>query len=382
MADPVISIVPAASKEGKMTTLTETRIDVADQHTTLYYLGATNQKPLPFGSEEAYCGLHAQLQNTAIEYAALTGSDGSMLSQLGVGYHDNNYWNWVIGHGDSSTYASYAWKRILPIEARLRIRVTFVGKDNWHFKVAPVPRALIYPFGWSTWVSLLVTGPHTVEDLADLVQFLFKERCLLPEGESSPLSLLFFFNRVAEGIRSDAFGGKQTREFSNPEVVAVSTVLAKYGGSYSLGALSSTQQGILLRLVRPQGPLPLNPFRDYVRELSPSNGLEYVLRSDRKRFIWVDHLLSPEDNNHMDLECYHNNTFHSLIRAGHLQGLLDAAATAQPPRAPSLDELAGIALGSLKVLNYRNASLRDFVENDSVKQSIAAADKLLQPSKP
>lgn len=364
-----------------MTILTETRIDIADQHTTLHYLGAANQKPLPFGSEAAYCGLHAQIQNKPTDYATLCGSEGSMLSQLGVGYHDNNYWNWVIGHGGSATYASYAWKRILPIEAGLRIRIGFVGKDDWHFKVGPVPRALIYPFGWSSWVSLLVTGSHTMEDLASLLQVVFNERCLQPAGESSPLSLRFFFNRVAEGIRSDAFGGAQTREFSNPEIVAVSTVLAKYGGSYSLGALSSAQQGTLLRLVRPQGPLPLNPFPDYVRELSPSNGLEYVLRSDRKRFLWVEHLLSPEDRNQKDLECYHYNTFHSLVRAGHLQGLLDAAATAQPPRAASLDELVGIALSSLKVLNYRNASLRDFVEDDSVKQSINAAEKVLQPSK-
>ena len=334
---------------------------------------------MPFGSEAAYCGLHKQIQNRPTGYAELCGSDGSVLSQMRVGYRDNNYWTWVIGHGDSATYPDYAWKRILPVESRLRIRIGFAGKNDLPFKVGPVPRALLYPFGWSTWVSLLVTGPHSIEDLADLLQAVFKERRFQPEGEPSPLSLPFLFNRVATGIRADAFGGAQTREFSNPEVVAVSTVLAKDGGSYSLGAVSSAEEATMLRLVHPQGPPPARSFRTYVRELKPANGVEYVLRSDRKRFLWVEHLLSPEGRNKAELECYHNNTFHSLVRAGHLQGLLDAAATAQAPRAPALDQLVSIALSSLKVLNYRNASLRDFVEETSVQQSVTAAEKLLGP---
>jgi hypothetical protein len=149
----------------------------------------------------------------------------------------------------------------VPIEVTLKLRIEVVLDTRFNFAVKPIPRVLLYPFGWSTWISLLLVGEHTLAELAEFLPYIFSEKVFKTSNDSvTPatghpvLSLRHLFDRVANGMRTDAFGGKETKDFDSQDTVVVTTVLAKHGGSLSLGALSTAEKIYLQRIVKPEGP--------------------------------------------------------------------------------------------------------------------------------
>jgi len=214
-------------------------------------------------------------------------------------------------------------------------------------------------------------GPHSVAELADVVQQIFQGRCLQPDGTTATLYLDEYLTKVGDGVRVDAFGGPAVVDAASAELVAVVTALAKSGTSPAPGALTTADEKIMLSLVRP-GTRPLtHPFTDHLQTLGEQ--LEYVLSDDRKRFLWLEHLLVPTNRNHDHLRCYHNNTFQSLVRAGHLQALIDEVVGR--PHSPSLDELFKSALDQLMDPPYKNVILKEFIQDPVVQASIAAGQK-------
>ena len=199
--------IGAESQENKMSQLTDARIlnesivDVADQHTILDHIGKkvairgkktrSNSRPaqrkspvapLPFETQKSYCNLLARMDGKAIAYSDVHGSDGTVLARLRPAYVKDKFWLRLVPRTDIKRFPSFSWGRLLPIQGTLMKKVTFVPNPNWPQKFSPVPRVLLYPFGWSTSLSVMVSRPHSIHDLADFLEHLFTGACLLVEG--------------------------------------------------------------------------------------------------------------------------------------------------------------------------------------------------------
>ena len=360
-------------------TLTETVIDIADRHTTLYYQGAKPPAgPLPFHAEDAYCALHEAI-GRGIEYQdAASGRPPTLLGRLKRGYSDNRYWLRYVGKPEFA-FPSEAWRYLLPIDASLTRRIVHVPDPHFAIRVSPKPTVRLYPFGWSTWISLRLLGDHSVSDLAAFLERLFNDGALQYENGPPIPSVRKLFDDVAEGVRADAFGSEETHDSVTPDIVVVATVMAKHGGSLALGGLSMDERAQLRRIAQPYGPPPGGPFEQRVRRLPPGNSdLEYLVHVKHGRFLWVDHLLDPIKSEYVDLRCYHNNSFVSLIHAWHLHALLDAV-TQQAPLSPVAFNMAQAALRLLGAPGYRCASLMRYLEESDLKDSMTKAAKLAAP---
>jgi hypothetical protein len=383
-----------------MTTLTETIIDLADCHTTLYYLGAKPPQvaALPLGTAESYCGLYKTVAAPArVTYSDVSGGNpGRLLMKLSPVYRDNNYWEWYLGSRELDIYHEYAWDNIIPIEASIATRIEFIADARFNFNVSPIPRVLLYPFGWSACLSLRLTGAHTPEELSAFVQHVFTAKAFHLEPDPAPPgqppsahSLRDLFDHVAQGVRNDAFGGNK-KDNDSQQIIAVTTVLGKHGGGLALGGLSVPMQEQILRLVKPEGPAPKEPFLKYIFRRSEDEDEEYVVHNDQKRFIWLKHLLKAEDRNYDHLRCYHNNTFRSLVQARHFFELLGMAGK-QKSMSDPLQELVQTAINNLEITKendelvwpgiYQNASLREFLQDPAIAKAIKKVKKPAQSDK-
>lgn len=379
-----------------MIKLTETIIDIADCHTTLYYLGMKLPQvaPLPLGTAQDYQGLYEKVAApNRVTYNDVSGTPGSMLVKLSPCYRKNHYWSWYLGSRQHDLYHEIAWNNIIPVEVSLATRIEFITDARFNFKVSPVPRVLLYPFGWSAWLSLRLTDAHTVEELSLFLQHVFTAKAFRIATNSAPsnqpppaYSLLDLFDLIAQGVRSDSFGGNKTKDFDSQEMIAVTTVLAKHGGSLSLGALSDAMQQQILRIVKPDGPVPKGKFLDHVFRRSDDELDEYVVMDSYKRFIWLEHLLVSQNRNYEHLRCYHNNTFHSLVQARQLLELLVMAGK-QSSLSDPLRELVEVAASNLDIsggnwpTNYRNASLKQLLQDPAINNAIKKLQKFNKSKK-
>jgi len=359
-----------------MTTLTESLVELADRHTTLYHFAEpANTAPLPFRNAAEYCQLHKTLavQKRTAYSAIRSGEQGVVLDKLATGYKNHKYWSRYLRSKNYGAYPNLAWQSMLPIQATLALRIECTLSSKLPFEIQPFPRVLLYPFGWSTWVSLRLTGPHRISELASFVQRVISDRAFTAGGAT--LTLTQLFNQIADGVRVDAFGKDNTMDSESSETFIVTTVMAKYGGSPALGALSFEEETQMLRLVRPAGPLSGRPFKEHVFKFPLERELEYVVFDDHGRFNWMEHLLIPKGRNHEHLHCYHTNSFFSLLQADHFIALLDAAGN-QRSLSKGLYEVVQTARNCLESPSFKNASLRAFLARPDVKQSLQSAQNL------
>ena len=364
-----------------MTTLTETMVDVADCHTTFYHLSKNPpaNPPLSLGTKNGYENLQASLPAEASRgYVDLAGKPGAIIDRLSRVYQRNKYWRRFTDDDEFPFSTVTPWESILPVKASLKSRVEFINNGNFKFKVSPLPAILIYPFGWSTWLSFRLTSPHGISDLSAFVQYVFNGKALKVDDVkgSAVLSLREYFATASTGIRADVFGDKNTNDKSYQQFVLVTTVIAKHGGSPSFKIFTPAQKLEILRIVKPEGPPPKKDFDSYVHPASPNDPFQFVIMNDLGRLIWLEHLLKPVEPNRIWVRCHHNNTVRSLIHALHLHRLISmASANKQDSSAPLL-ELLQASLGQLSSPGYKNLSLRTFLESDDVKASIEKVKNL------
>ena len=349
------------------TVLTETVIDVSDRHTLADYSAAS--AGLPFATEQGYCDLHRRINETGhrcIDYGQARGAEGTMLDRLCLGYVDEKFWHFIV-NDSFAKYPAHAWHRLLPLAASLKPRIQFV-KRNWTFEIKPKTGVLLYPFGWSTRLSFLIVGPHSLADLADVVDCLVNGRCIRPMSGPTPLRSAEYFEHIADGVRTDAFAGSETNDTAGPAALMVVTVLAKHGPSPSVKALTSADQTTMLRLVRPTDRPSSKPFADRVRYLLPNDPFQYALVHEGRYFMWLQSRMRPEKRNRQLLRCHHNNTFESLDRARHLKALIDNAV--QSPSSGAAESLLRAAEAELNRPCYKGKLVLDFVQGQEVKDSL------------
>jgi len=345
-----------------MPTIKEAFIELADRNTTLIHLGsAPPAGPLGLATESEYGKLYQRIAASPADYDDLAGRTGAVLGRLKPAYHGNKYWHYYYSNPNVETYSDTAWARLVPIEVRPKPRLTASPGGIAKVKVSPVPRILLHPFGWATWISLRITGEHTLPELAGLVQrFLHEPAYTLSDGWQGQ-TCAEVFEAIGKGVLADAFGGGKKMANSSPEVLSVTTVLDKYNGAPALGALEPEEKSALAALISdepPEGSFPAEIVHGLSQGGVNQGNIDYALQKGSAVFIWAYHRLKSVDRNRQRLHCYHNNTFLSLVHAWKLVAFLNLAATSKD-RPPALEELASAALFQIdqqlsKEDGYRN----------------------------
>jgi len=371
--------------------LTQSIIDVADCHTTPYYFDeqAPTPSPLPFLNQDNYQGLYQKVSvPKGLAYSdARNGTAGVVLNRLKPAYYANKYWRQYLRTREIALFPQRSWSRMLPLKCSLLppTAIDFIPSPKFQLRVSPHPRVLLYPFGWSTWVSLLLNGEHTLADLAAFVSHICTAQIFRINSAAKDFTLRSFFDHVAGGVRNDAFGGGQTNDQDFQHISIVTTVLAKRRATYSLDGVSATDQNLILQIVKPEGPSAKGTLKDYALRRKSGQPTEYVVTNDYNSFIWMESLLDPVDRKHEHLRCYHNNTFHSMIQARHQYELLLGASDFHS--SPGKD-LIKIAIEELKAParadnrissdNYCNLNLVKFLESPAVANARTAASEKIK----
>jgi hypothetical protein len=352
--------------------LIESMVEVGDCRTTLYYFLKEFDKPsMPFTDAAKYKELHEAIWQGQKKFGEVSKvTSPAVLKNIATAYHPNKYWFTATGLDAIANFPSNAWDQILPLECTLKERIE-IDANGFPFKISPRPRVVLYPFGWTTKLSIRITMDHSLEQLSDFVQYLANQPCIRikqPVG-TAPIPLLRlkdFFARVAAGVRTDVFEGDKSDQGSRDTPVIVTTVIAKSG-------ISPTSQPdpallkLMLRVVTPEGYLPTSPFSDHVFLKDPNNKRQFVVSNNHGRFIWIEQLLKNDEHKRMLLLCHHNNSFHSLVHAVHLAELIERAVQQKKKSNAALSaSLMGLlveAESQLSEPRFKNASQRIFLKD-------------------
>jgi hypothetical protein len=358
-----------------MPVLTETIIDLLDRHTAVEQFGAKAKSAagMSFTTAAGVAKVHARLREQG-RIDLTTPPAPTAIRRLVPGYADHKFWHRVLESRDVTTYAAVAWEQLLPVIAEPAFRVSIAPDTARTWRASPVPRALVYPFGWSNWLSIRITGDHSLRDLVGLVTSLFESSSLQIDVPRRDTGIRGLFDDLSRAVRGNVFSNPKLADKDPQDVMIVTTVLAKHGGSPSIQALSPDDRENILKLVRPSGP-GLASLTGHVFQPDKLRPLEYIVFDDTGWFIWNERLLAPEDRNRQYLRCYHNNTVRALAHARQLEGLLRVALTSDK-RPAVLRQILRTAVGQLEEPIYRNASLREFVASKHVEQLLQKARRL------
>jgi hypothetical protein len=360
-----------------MLKLTQTVLDVADCNITPHYLtGNAADSPLPFASAQSYDAFYQSIAAARkTKYADVRKQEGAAIDQLRGAFSPNRFWERYLGSKDEETYARDAWENIVPLAATWKQTLSIVLPLPVNVTVRPQPLVLLYPFGWSTWISFKIDGEHSLADLATLTTHLVEGNAYRLGTEANALTLQYVLDRVGKGIRDDVYGGS----FFNPqELLTVTTVLGKHTGSLSLGAMTDPAESqALKRILRSDDTTPPQKLGIALKK-GESPQRDFVLHDGYSWFLWADYRLKPVERNAQKLRCYHNNTVRSLINVWLLQTFLTQAMKIKPWSA-ALNDLVDRVLQWLAAPPYKNFSMISFLERKDFQAARTAAQKRVSP---
>ena len=359
------------------TTLTETVVDIADHHTSLFYMqkNSTTGQSLPFADPNQYNKLHQDMYDKGrVNFSCLRKNyQPRILKSLTAGYGNYKYWRYLLLSDQAQSYPKRAWHDLLPITGKVIPQINLVKDAAFNFRVLPIPRVVLYPSGWSSWLSLRILGPHNLDQLASLLQKMFTTPAFQFADNTKAVSLQNVITSLGDGVRTDAFGDDPA-DVALPEPTLVTTVLAKHHGAYSVG--DPQNEPALSLIVAPATGLSHKKFEEAVyRFIQHDNDpLEYMVVKDYSCFTWMEHRLIPSELNRQKLRCYHQNTFRLLVHARHLLALLNAAVK-QKKKPVRLIELVTSAIAFFEEPKFGNASFFVFLKDAAISKTIERAKK-------
>jgi hypothetical protein len=359
-------------------------VDVADCHTTLYYLLKPPAAPaLPFASEVDYNSLHQSLATGPQKFADVRSDySAKILKNIAPAYSNNKYWRKSTGIDDLANFWMSAWSSLLPLECKLAEQIE-IEPAQFNLKISPRPAVLLYPFGWSTKVSIRLAGEHSLETLSKFVSYLATTKCIRATAngtKSTLMSLPEYFSRVASGVREDAFGKNQTGDKSADDLIYVTTVMQKSGFSPTSNP-DEDEKNVMLRIVSPDGTLPGGPLGNYLYQRNTDEPRDFVMFRKNGRFIWTEDLLDTADRqNRTRLECRHHNALHAMVHAQHLCRLINRALanpfTAKTGLPAIMYPLIFEAANQLLDPHYENASLKALLQGEEAQAAIEKVNAL------
>jgi hypothetical protein len=352
----------------------KTSVEISDRHTVLNHLGASPR--LRIGARADFTKLCVDLDKGTktplpVAYQTLVGTKGSVVDNLRPGWRKEKFWYRTLATDNARLLAKKAWSRSGPIQAKPP-RIDCTAGEPYKCKVTPLPRILIFPFGWSTTVSLRITGPHDLGTIASIVADVHSKPVFGRGGVA--VTLRDLLNTFSDGVRDDVFLGPDTDDTGGQEdPFTVTTVLAR--GTHpglSLGGLQRAEIDAIRRIVKPLGGLPEGPFSAEIRERGKTSGPQnFLVFGESGTFIWLAKLLktTPEERYAAHLRCYHNNTHHALLIARHQVALVARLVAEKALDAERVELLRG-AIDLLETPGYRCAALERFVAQPWVQEKI------------
>jgi hypothetical protein len=359
------------------TTLTETVVDIADHHTSLFYLQKNSPTgySLPFADPNQYNKLHQDMYDKGrIDFSSLRQNyQPRILKSLSAGYDNYKYWRCLLLSDQAHNYPKRAWRDMLPITGKVIPQINLVKDAAFNFRVLPIPRIVLYPSGWSSWLSLRILGSHNLDQLASLLQKLFTTPAFQLANNTNAVSLQNVMTSLGDGVRSDAYGDDPS-DVALPEPTLVTTVLAKHHGAYSVG--DPQNEPLLSRIIAPSTGLSHKKFEEAVYRFAQHNNdpLEYMVVKDYSCFVWMEHRLIPSEINRQKLRCYHQNTFRLLVHARHLLALMNAAVK-QKKKPVRLIELITSSIEFFEQPKFSNASFFVFLKDPTISKTVERAKK-------
>ena len=367
------------------TVFTQTKIEIADFHTTLFHFSGHPQTAsvLPINTSSAYCDLYGKVfaaGKTGIDYqTAAQGRAGSIFDKLYSYYKKDkkkNFWGTYVPYDYRVACVMHAWDNFIPFSVSLLPKVKYLPVDKSGFKVSLLPRVLLFPFGWSTWLSFLIRGDLSLNGLSSLIKRVFEEDVFSLPDINTPLNLQDLCDYIAKGTRADAFADLETGDKIGSEFMDIVTVLGKRAGSLSCKAWFDEDKLALQRIVRPRHSPSHAGFK--VNKIIEDNNDNYIAWDRFGCFIWLYHLLGGGSGAYEKLECYHRNTFNAFLLAWHQILLLqEGMDKLDAQKMPELNKLLRQAKDILSRRPYGNAGLRLLVQDKYVNTILADASKKL-----
>lgn len=378
-----------AMKETYFPTLKKTIVDLASCNSSFAQMGRYSAKySLHLGSSESYSSLY----NSVAEEPSGLMCPGPVLKALRPVYlmkgrsPNGSYWQRFFQSDRQDLYPQKAWEKLAPFEVSLVPLLGVFPPTKLQVNIRAVPRVILYPFGWSVWISLLITQDHSLPDLDAVMRHLVWEQCY---GLSSHLDRLLtrsdIFQDLSKVVSDEVFG---SQEYETPrELLSVTTVLEKSGGAPTIDALTREQESALRRIVSPTRSLGQKSLEELTRPLQRggegAGNFDYALQAGQGIFIWADHKLRPPSLNAKQLRTYHDNTFLSLLHAWHLSVFLEHASRSGGRRHKRADPVADMVKsaveqidGQLKTrLLYRNVCLIEYLKTPEVQEAVEQARK-------
>lgn len=376
-------------EKSKMLTLTHSRLDFSSSSTVVEHLKRGAGGALPLDGEERYRDLWLKV-GTSKPFSEITGREGRVLGRLNAASHVGQYWSRLFETNVFPDRAKQCWLLAVGIEGELK---SFFELDpealaaydlNLKAQVSIKPRLLLFPFGWSLWLSVRVVGQHSLSELASLLHALLKRHVFrVLNGPENLLDMSGLSDLIGPGLWEDAFLGADTNERRDQESLSIATVLEKFGGAPPKNSASTQFTKPLSSIIDLSGSeLPSQYADSLPKGSNPS--LDYLLGKDLHYFIWAEHLLTPFENPGIAfsrLRNYHNNTFRALNHARHLQRFLARLPEIErmPPELLRLAENACDLLDPAQEVagRYRCRASVSFRERVDVRQAVTEARALI-----
>jgi len=379
--------------ENKTMQFNKTRIEIGDFHINIdnFLQEPYIIPPLNVFTPDSYstfCESLMEAGTTGLDYQKVSnGRQGKIVKKFYMYYKSDSFWRKCAPGFSNNNYAWKAWSSFIPVKTTISTRIVYAPENREQYKVSVAPKVFLFPFGWSTWLSFFVAGPHDLQDLSVLVKSIFNDPVFIASHSQTPLGLNSIWTDIASKIHDDIFGGEE-RYIRNPdETFVITTVMGKGAGSLSCRALDpDTDQPALHGIIDPWSSAVSKISQENIYVRKNESVFDFLVRDKRGFFNWQYHLMDGQKINNNKLDCYHRNTFISLMLAKLQVELLKTKIENREKFIPEFDTILENALVTLKDKPYKNASLLFFLGTDDIKTLLEKASVLLytkpNPGKP
>jgi hypothetical protein len=369
----------------------KTRIDIFDFHINVdnFLLDSHYTPPIEIFTEDSYATLCFNIdcyRDMGMGFSLATkGRSSVIINKLYNFYKNKPFWNQYELGLSKNNFMEKAFLNFIPISTSLIPFINLKPNNRAGFTTRLSPRVLLFPFGWSTWIDILVTGDHGLESLASLLKGVFTDAIFSLDSNITYQRMEDVLVDFTDKIRDDVYGGNDRCIRNLQEKFIITSVLGRSAGYLSCDALDSdTDDPFLHTIINPGNSTHGSLSQKHIfpgKKGEPS--LNFLAWDKCGIFNYQNDLLNGPKENLNRLECYHGNTWKSLVLAKLQRELLEVKIQSSDKKFTAVfDTLLKNALHKLETLPIRNASLRHYLESDEVTTTIKNARLLYPKPKP
>ena len=319
--------------------------------------------------------LLARLDQFDQTFEETAGRSAKTLGTLSIPYSEERFWRWYLPGRDIDEYSECGWTHFLPLVASLVPRIKFLD-SQFGCKVSLIPKVHLFPSGWTIVLSLQVTGEHDQKTLAEIIRDVFRGGKVFQwEPGSEQMSLRPVLSRISSGVRTDVFADDPVTS-SEGRVDLVTTVLDCGRKTWSKALATTRDKEHVATIVRPEG-VPLDVTKACVEVTSANPSTNFWVVDEHGFLLWYQKLLfSRYRQDHIRLECYHNNTTRAIMMYWQERGLLELMLREKDQIDRRLKRLGEYAWNLLSASrpSYWNRALEASLADDALQPILKASE--------